>query len=215
MKRQKYVRFLPLFVLITLLLPGCSGIAQAIAAENPAIAAKGPALNAEISATAASPADARPQSSSPTVSSLHAVLDSTTSPADAAVLDSAASTTPLGEISLSQTKSGATREAGQPNHLTETPTPAPRSAASLSPEHWQQWPVLPAAVSDELREIYRQGLARGNDPHAFSILGDCQSQPEVFMGIYDDDPAFVRGLPPRCRKLCASSRAHSTVTVRP
>jgi len=43
--------------------------------------------------------------------------------------------------------------------------------------------------------LYQQGLAQGNDPHAFSVLGDCQSLAETFMGIYDTDPALVGSLP--------------------
>ena len=61
-------------------------------------------------------------------------------------------------------------------------------------EDWQNWPALPQ-VPAGLREIYQRGFAQGNNPHAFSILGDCQSQPEVFMGVYDRDPADVRALP--------------------
>jgi hypothetical protein len=45
------------------------------------------------------------------------------------------------------------------------------------------------------RLLYQQGLALGNDPHAFSVLGDCQSLAETFMGVYDTDPAQVVSLP--------------------
>jgi hypothetical protein len=45
-------------------------------------------------------------------------------------------------------------------------------------------------VSARAIEIYQQGLAMGNDPHAFSIIGDCQSQPAVFMGIYDTEDRY-------------------------
>ncbi len=72
-----------------------------------------------------------------------------------------------------------------------TPSQEP---AALDPLLWKQWPVVPA-VSDRLREVYRQGLAKGNDPHAFSVLGDCQSLPEVFMGIFDENPVLVATLP--------------------
>ncbi|MEX1248963.1 MAG: hypothetical protein WEA61_10830 [Anaerolineales bacterium] len=46
-----------------------------------------------------------------------------------------------------------------------------------------------------MRAIYQLGLENGNDPHAFSILGDCQSQPDVFLGPYDNDLAAVTALP--------------------
>jgi hypothetical protein len=36
----------------------------------------------------------------------------------------------------------------------------------------------------------------GNDPHSFSVFGDCQSEPNVFMGVYETDPAENAALPP-------------------
>jgi hypothetical protein len=36
-------------------------------------------------------------------------------------------------------------------------------------------------------EIYRQGLQMGVTPNTFSVVGDCQSEPDVFMGIYGTD----------------------------
>ncbi len=62
----------------------------------------------------------------------------------------------------------------------EGATPIPR----LAPEEWKKWPVIPA-VTDRAIEIYRQGLAMGNDPRAFSKVGDCQSIKESFMGYFD------------------------------
>ena len=87
--------------------------------------------------------------------------------------------------------------APQPARTTATlqPTTEPRPTATpLDPEAWKDWPVLPV-VSAELREIYRQGVSAGNNPHAFSVLGDCQSQPDVFMGVFDSDPQLVKHLP--------------------
>jgi hypothetical protein len=58
---------------------------------------------------------------------------------------------------------------------------------------WKYLPVIPA-VSAEMRAVYQLGLENGNDPNAFSILGDCQSLPEEFLGLYDSDPAAVAEL---------------------
>jgi hypothetical protein len=44
--------------------------------------------------------------------------------------------------------------------------------------------------------LYQHGLELGNDPVAFSILGDCQSLAETFLGVYDTDPAQVARLSP-------------------
>lgn len=72
------------------------------------------------------------------------------------------------------------------------------ATASSTPERkaadWKSWPVLPT-VSAEMRELYQRGLESGNNPHAFSILGDCQSEPDVFMSRYDSDPEVVAALP--------------------
>jgi hypothetical protein len=54
---------------------------------------------------------------------------------------------------------------------------------------WQRWPIIPT-LSARSAEIYRQGQKMGNDPHSFSRIGDCQSEPEVFLGIYDDPSRY-------------------------
>ena len=66
-----------------------------------------------------------------------------------------------------------------PTVPTGTPTPDTR----LNPDRWDQWPTLPN-VSGVAKEIYARGLAAGNDPHSYSTIGDCQSEPDVFLGIY-------------------------------
>jgi len=63
------------------------------------------------------------------------------------------------------------------------------------PAAWKQWPSFSLHISEDMQQVYQRGLDNGNDPHAFSVLGDCQSQPDLFMGIYDRDPAFVNSLP--------------------
>lgn len=80
----------------------------------------------------------------------------------------------------------------------DLPTATPRPA-SLPPEDWKAWPVIPV-VGERVREIYLRGQERGNDPHAFSILGDCQSLPETFLGVYATD---VGALPPELQETAA------------
>ena len=78
-----------------------------------------------------------------------------------------------------------------------TPTPGPTqlpASLGLDPADWKNWPVLPI-VPERARQIYQIGQKLGNDPHAFSVLGDCQSEPDVFMGIFDTDPALASNLP--------------------
>ena len=64
----------------------------------------------------------------------------------------------------------------------------------LDPANWKSWPVIPI-VPERAREIYLLGQSLGNDPHAFSVFGDCQSEPDVFMGIYETDPVALAELP--------------------
>jgi hypothetical protein len=68
------------------------------------------------------------------------------------------------------------------------PTLAPHPSATpdqrLPPEQWQKWPVVPS-VTGKAIEIYKIGLGLGNNPHAFSKSGDCQSIKAAFMGYFD------------------------------
>jgi len=67
---------------------------------------------------------------------------------------------------------------------TQTPAGSPTPDLRLPAEEWMDWPIVPE-VSARAREIYQAGINGGNDPHAFSKIGDCQSIPASFMGIYD------------------------------
>ena len=95
-----------------------------------------------------------------------------TQPLTATELDATASQTP--ELAPSPTISGPTLTASATATLD----------ARLLPERWQEWPIVPE-VTGRAIEIYRQGLALGNDPHAFSKVGDCQSVKAAMMGYLD------------------------------
>ncbi|MFZ0532862.1 MAG: hypothetical protein WAM09_06745 [Anaerolineales bacterium] len=45
-------------------------------------------------------------------------------------------------------------------------------------------PIIPT-VSETARMIYKHGLEMGNDPHAFSKIGDCQSISTYFLSYFD------------------------------
>jgi hypothetical protein len=70
----------------------------------------------------------------------------------------------------------------------------------LDPVDWKSWPVLPV-VTGNIRAIYLHGQEQGNDPHAFSIFGDCQSHPDAFLGVYESDPATRQSLPLEMQEL--------------
>ena len=78
--------------------------------------------------------------------------------------------------------------------LTFTPTQIPTLVSSQTPdvrlpeERWQEWPVVPATVSARTIKIYQQGQELGNNPQAFSKIGDCESTPTWFLGPFDGKP---------------------------
>jgi lysophospholipase L1-like esterase len=47
-------------------------------------------------------------------------------------------------------------------------------------------PVIPASVSERMFEIYQLGQSLGNNPHAFSKVGDCQTMLPDFFGDFDN-----------------------------
>jgi len=44
--------------------------------------------------------------------------------------------------------------------------------------------------------VYERGLALGNNPHAFSLFGDCQARPGEFFGVFETDEEIIQGLSP-------------------
>jgi hypothetical protein len=86
--------------------------------------------------------------------------------------------------------------------LQPTSTPLPNETP-FDVDAWKEAPVIPS-VDPSIRAIYQYGQTLGNDPHAFSILGDCQSRPGDFFGVFETDPAFVEGLPPELQETIAN-----------
>ncbi len=74
---------------------------------------------------------------------------------------------------------------------TETPTEVPTEAipteapAVLDPADWQNWPELPESISPELKAMYFEGIAEGNDPARFSKVGDSNTVMPSFLGCFD------------------------------
>ncbi len=66
-----------------------------------------------------------------------------------------------------------------------TPAPGQTPAADLNvPAFQPNNPVIPV-VSQTARDIYQRGLQRGNNPRAFSKIGDCQSVVPYFLAAFD------------------------------
>lgn len=97
----------------------------------------------------------------------------------------------------------------------DTSLPAAIPDQRPNPKKWKSWPVLPF-VSEYARQVWRAGVNEGNDPHAFSVLGDCHSQPDVLFGRFSDSAlwdspeykAYKKTL-----KYYRNSWDHSNITV--
>ena len=72
---------------------------------------------------------------------------------------------------------------------TVTSTPKP----PLEDNAWMQMPAVPAGISDSMRAVYERGLAFGNDPTHFSIIGDCQNVSSYFLSMFDHPGEFRLG----------------------
>jgi hypothetical protein len=71
--------------------------------------------------------------------------------------------------------------------LAASPTAAPEPAGQ-SPTAWQDWPVVPN-VHPEMLAVYERGIGSGNNPGAFSKIGDGEISTVWFLDHYDRDPA--------------------------
>ena len=105
-------------------------------------------------------------------------------------------------VTLSPTEAGTPGESPTPTLFWPTPdgnifsTPYIRPDGAhgeeLPPDRWQEWPVIPV-ISDHALEIYRAGIAQGNDPLHFSKVGDCQNIPSYFLGLFDTAGTYRLG----------------------
>ncbi len=57
-------------------------------------------------------------------------------------------------------------------------------------------PIIPTNIDPSLQKIYERGLSLGNDPHAFSLFGDCQARPAEFFGVLETDQSLYQRLSP-------------------
>jgi hypothetical protein len=67
------------------------------------------------------------------------------------------------------------------------------SKPALKEQAWQQMSPVPGAISDSMRAVYERGLALGNDPTHFSVIGDCQNVSSYFLSAFDQPGEFSLG----------------------
>jgi hypothetical protein len=87
-----------------------------------------------------------------------------------------------------------------------TPSATIRESVTESvydPSDWKDWPIIPTSIDPSLRKVYERGLSLGNDPHAFSIFGDCQARPDAFFGVFETDSSVVQSLSPELQETVA------------
>jgi len=89
------------------------------------------------------------------------------------------------ETTLDETDQENNDETIAPTLTDPSPEPTATADNRLLPEQWKSWLIIPA-LSPAMIEIYQLGIDLGNNPNAFSKVGDCQIIPEVFLGFYDD-----------------------------
>lgn len=111
----------------------------------------------------------------PSVEEPTAVSRETTSPTQAEIAPAASQPTQ------------ATVEPSPALFTPPTPTATPRP--TLGPEDWKYLPVIPE-ISSTATQIYQYGVALGNNPRAFSKIGDCGSTPAWFLGDFDRGPKY-------------------------
>jgi hypothetical protein len=68
-------------------------------------------------------------------------------------------------------------------------TSTPRPEPTLKPDEWKELPVIPE-ISETVVDIYQRGLDSGNNPNAFSKVGDCGTTPAWFLGDFDRGPKY-------------------------
>lgn len=114
--------------------------------------------------------------------------------------------TPRYETPSGKRSPTATPEAdGPPSIAAATPSMSftPEALADPSASNdWMGLPILPEP-DESIREIYLLGQSLGNDPHAFSIFGDCQARPGEFFGVFETDEELVASLPVELQETVA------------
>ena len=95
-------------------------------------------------------------------------------------------TSPTPSLTSNATPTASRVPASLPAATQIEASPVPSLTATvLPPDFWQKLPVIPEQVSARVREIYRQGIAKGENPRVFSRIGDCASAAPAFLVGFD------------------------------
>ncbi len=91
----------------------------------------------------------------------------------------------------------------EPVEVSNSPILKPSSPA---PSDWKNLSVIPTNIDPSLQKVYERGLELGNDPHAFSLFGDCQARPAEFFGVFETDEALFESLSPDLQETVENFR---------
>lgn len=91
------------------------------------------------------------------------------------------------------TPASAEQAVDSPTAVPALPTPSQTPKPPLAKDAWMQMPAVPTGVSDAMREVYQRGLALGNDPTRFSVIGDCQNVSSYFLSVFEQPDEFSLG----------------------
>jgi len=61
---------------------------------------------------------------------------------------------------------------------------------AATPIPWQERDVIPATISPHMLEVYQRGMELGNNPHAFSRIGDGNASAEWFLTDFDRGTSY-------------------------
>ncbi|HSL44912.1 MAG TPA: hypothetical protein VK897_15865 [Anaerolineales bacterium] len=73
------------------------------------------------------------------------------------------------------------------------PTSTAMPKPPLAEDAWKDMPAVPTEISDAMRAAYQRGVAAGNDPNRFSVIGDCQNVSSYFLAVFDKPGEFSLG----------------------
>lgn len=118
--------------------------------------------------------------------------------------------TPSAEQTLTVIPEATSTRAAESQSTQPSPSGSPTKSISKSetpPEtaitnDWMGLPIQPEP-DESIRDIYLLGQSLGNDPHAFSIFGDCQARPGEFFGVFETDEELVASLPAELQETVA------------
>jgi hypothetical protein len=96
---------------------------------------------------------------------------------------------PLIPTTTSQSSTATTMSTLTTAPIKANPTNSPEPIPTLSPDTWMNMPIVPE-ISDRVVDIYLKGLELGNNPRAFSKIGDCGSTPAWFLGNFDSNSKY-------------------------